>query len=66
MGKSNIKFKINPNFEDELKDAVYEQFKDTDIEIECPNCGKSIVARIGEHTCEYCGATFPVVIEAKL
>ena len=65
MTKSNVKFKMNPKFEDELKEAIYEQYKDTDLEVQCPNCGKSIIARIGEHTCEFCGTTFPVVIKAK-
>lgn len=66
MSKASVKFKVNPNFEDDLKDAIYDNLKDQDLDMECPKCGKSIVVRIGENTCKYCGATFPVILKAKV
>ena len=66
MSKVSIKLKVNPNFENELKETIYDNFKDKDLDMECPNCGKSLVVRVGENTCKYCGTTFPVVIKAKI
>lgn len=63
MAKPNVKFEVNPG---SLKDLLYEQFKDTDFETECPNRHRSVIAHIGENVCEFCGRSFPFVIKAKI
>ena len=37
---------------------VQEQFKDTDFQVKCPNCQKSVGARFGENICNFCGNRF--------
>ena len=63
MLKSKFEVEVDT---DALKELIYEQFKDTEFETECPNCHRSITAHVGENVCQFCGHKFPFTIVAKV